>query len=65
MLNLFNAETEQAAGARGELIDRWDSDEPQRTPTQFRGLRRRQHLRQPPATPICALPILLSARALS
>ncbi len=49
----FNAETEQAAGAQGELIDRWDSDAPQHMPTRSCGLRRRRHLRQLPVTRTC------------
>ncbi|MEZ6153682.1 MAG: hypothetical protein R3C09_26575 [Pirellulaceae bacterium] len=43
----FNAEPEQAAGARCELINKWVFDEPRHIPTHFRGLRRRRHLRQP------------------
>ncbi len=43
----FNAETEQAAGAQGELVNERGSVKPQRMPAHFRGLRRRRHLRQP------------------
>ena len=50
----FNAEPQQAAGAQGEMIHAWVLDEPQRTPTQFCGLRRRRHLRQTPAMAKCA-----------
>ncbi|MEZ6078596.1 MAG: hypothetical protein R3C56_23855, partial [Pirellulaceae bacterium] len=46
---LFNAEPQLAAGAQGERIDKWVTDEPQRIPTEFRGQRRRWHLRQPPS----------------
>ena len=59
----FNAEPEQAADKQGDPINGWVSDAPQLMPTLFRGLRRRRHLRQPPATSnhVCQLALPSSA----
>ena len=49
---VFNAETEQAAGVQGDLINNWGCDASPRVPIGLRGLRRRRHLRQPPSMSI-------------
>jgi len=49
----FNAEPQQTAVARGELINGWGADEPQHMPNHFRGLRRRWLLRPPTVKLTC------------